>query len=76
MVMDLYIIISLATVFGLMAWWLYLAFSGLRDESSIQRAKGVTRQKPLGLTNSLISIFPSCHSDNSAEQSHSSEPGR
>jgi hypothetical protein len=76
MVMDFYIMISLATVFGLLAWWLYLAFSGLKDESSIQRAEDVTRQKPLGLENSLISIFPSCHSDNSAEQSHSVEPGR
>jgi len=60
MVMDFYMIISLATVFGLLAWWLYLAFSGLRDESSTQQAEGVTRQKPLGLANSLNSIFRSC----------------
>ena len=54
MVMDFYMIFSLATVFGLLAWWLYLAISGLRDESSTQQAECVTRQKPLGLANSLI----------------------
>jgi hypothetical protein len=76
MVMDFYIILSLAMVLGLPAWWLYLAISGLRDESSIQRAEGVTRKEPLGLANSLTSIFPSCNSDNSAERSHSTDPGR
>ena len=76
MVMDLYIIISLAVVLGLSAWWLYLAISGLRDESSIRRAEGVTGQEPLGLANSLASIFPTYNSDNSVERSHSSEPGR
>jgi hypothetical protein len=44
MVMDFYMIISLATVFGLLSWWLYLAISGLRDESSTQQAESVTRQ--------------------------------
>jgi len=74
--MDFYIMISLATVSGLLAWWLYLAITGLRDESSIQRAESATRQKPVGSANSMISIFPSCHSDNSAERSHSFELGR
>jgi hypothetical protein len=74
--MDSYIMISLAMVLGLPAWWLYLAISGLRDESYIQRAEDVASQEPLGLANSLKSIFPTYNSDNSAERSHSSEPGR
>jgi len=54
MVMDFYIIISLATVFGLLAWWLYLAIFGLRDESYIRQPDDVARQKHVGLENSLV----------------------
>ncbi len=31
--MDIYIIVSLVTVFGLLFWWLFLAISSLRNES-------------------------------------------
>ncbi len=75
--MDFYITISLVTVIGLLAWWLFLAISGLRrDESSTKQAEGVTRKKPVGLANSLISMFRSCNYDSSTEQLHSAEPGR
>lgn len=30
--MDLYIIISLIAVFGLLIWWLFLAVSGLSED--------------------------------------------
>ena len=74
--MDFYIIISLATVFGLLAWWLYLVISALRDESSISQAEGFAGQKHVGLENSLNSIFRSCHYDNSTEQSPRIDPER
>ena len=43
--MDLYIVISLAMVFGLPAWWLYLAFSGLRDEKHCKSRHHLTLPK-------------------------------
>jgi hypothetical protein len=76
MVMDFYIIISLATVFGLLAWWLYLAISGLRDESSTRQPEAVARHKHVGLENPLNSIFSSCLYDNPTEQSQRIEPRR
>lgn len=74
--MDYYIIISLFTVFGLLAWWLFLAISGHRDESSLQGAESVTKEMPSELANALIPEFRSCHYDNSTEQPQRIEPGR
>jgi len=57
--MNFYFVVSLAVVFGLPAWWLLLAVSGYRDESSIPRAKGVPMEgRELSrLVNSLITIL-------------------
>lgn len=55
--MDFYIIVSLAAVYGLLAWWLFLAVSGYRDEFSIPRAESVPISWHSRLANSLITIF-------------------
>ena len=35
--MNIYALISLAVVFGLLIWWLFLALSGLRKEEEVSK---------------------------------------
>ena len=55
--MNFYFVVSLAVVFGLLAWWLFLAVSGFRDKSFIPQAKSVPVERLGRWANSLISIL-------------------
>ena len=57
--MDFYIVLSLATVLGLICWWSFLAITALRDESSIQQDKSVSSRRFSRLANYLISMVHS-----------------
>ena len=57
--MDFYIVLSLATVLGLISWWSFLAITALRDESSIQQDKSVSSRRFSRLANYLISMVHS-----------------
>lgn len=37
--MDFYIVVSLVVVFGLIAWWSFLAISAIRNEFAIHEIK-------------------------------------
>ena len=40
--MDFYIVVSLVVVFGLIAWWSFLAISAIRNEFAIHEDKGIS----------------------------------
>jgi hypothetical protein len=55
---NIYALISLAVVFGLLIWWLFLVLSGLRKEEEMRKdlpAKCPAQRRPKNLANSLIS---------------------
>lgn len=62
--MEFYMMVSLGVIFGLLAWWLFLAISGYRDEFSISRAENAPMSWRGRLANSLITIFSFWRSHN------------
>ena len=56
--MNIYALISLAVVFGLLIWWLFMALSGLRKEEEIRKdlpVKCPAQRRIKNQANSLIS---------------------
>jgi hypothetical protein len=45
--MDFYIVVSLVVVFGLIAWWSFLAISALRNEFVIHEDKDICEETGL-----------------------------